>query len=193
MKLNKTWIVIVLIGAAVCAALAFQNSAPYKVLFEKARFTMETKGDLEGAVELFDEIIKKYPNARDYAAKSLYLMGICYEKLGKQQAQKAHAAFQRVVSDYPEQTEEVRLANERLLASHSDRITVREVWPDYTAGMPSPDGRYFSFIDWDADGNLGIRDLMTGEKKVLTSNSEAPNDFAERSAFSPDGTKIAYD
>jgi Tol biopolymer transport system component len=193
MKLNKLWIVIVLIGAAVCAALAVQNSEPYKVLFEKARFTMETKGDLENSIELFDEIIKKYPNARDYAAKSLYLMGTCYEKLGKKQAQKARAAFQRVVSDYPEQTEEVRLANERLLASHSDRITVREVWPGYTEGMPSPDGRYFSFVDWDADGNLGIRDLTTGEKKVLTSNSEAPKAYAEYSAFSPDGTKIAYD
>jgi Tol biopolymer transport system component len=199
MKLNKSWIVIVLIGAAVCAALAFQNSEPYKVLFEKARFTMETKGDLENAIELFDEIIKKYPNARDYAAKSLYLMGTCYEKLGKQQAQQARAAFQRVVSDYPEQTEEVRLANERLLASHSDRIIVREARTDYTRrsdyteGMPSPDGRYFSFIDWDADGNLGIRDLTTGQKKMLTSNPKASKDYALWSAFSPDSTKIAYD
>ncbi|MBN2266190.1 MAG: tetratricopeptide repeat protein, partial [Candidatus Aminicenantes bacterium] len=70
-------------------ASALQNSSQHKVLFEKAKFTMETKGDLKGAIDLFEEIIKKYPNERDYAAKSLYLIGICYEKLGERQAQQA--------------------------------------------------------------------------------------------------------
>ena len=46
MKLKSTWIAIVLIAAAACTALALQNSAQYEVLFEKARFLMETKGDL---------------------------------------------------------------------------------------------------------------------------------------------------
>ena len=114
MKLKRSWIVIMLIAAAACTALALQNSAQYEVLFEKAKFTMETKGDLKEAIGLFDEIIRKYPNVRDYAAKSLYLMGTCYEKLGEQQAQQARAAFQRIVDDYPEQTEEVRLARDKL-------------------------------------------------------------------------------
>jgi tetratricopeptide (TPR) repeat protein len=91
MRPIRLWIVIVLTTLAACAAPAVQNSAPYKILFEKARFTMETKGDLKGAIELFDEIVKKYPNVRDYAAKSLYLMGTCYEKLGEQQAQKRNS------------------------------------------------------------------------------------------------------
>ena len=34
------------LAVAVCAASAIQNSSQHKVLFEKAKFTMETKGDL---------------------------------------------------------------------------------------------------------------------------------------------------
>ena len=108
-------VAIGLTAAVVCAASALQNSSQHKVLFEKAKFTMETKGDLKGAIELFEEIIKKYPNERDYAAKSLYLMGVCYEKLGDRQAQQAQAAFQKIVEDYPDQTEAVNLAKEKLL------------------------------------------------------------------------------
>src|SRR4030042_1855522 len=119
MKLTKFFVLMAvaagLAAAVVCAASALQTSSDHKVLFEKAKFTMETKGDLKGAIELFEEIIKKYPNERDYAAKSLYLMGICYEKLGERQAQQAQAAFQKIVEDYPDQTEAVNLAKEKLL------------------------------------------------------------------------------
>ena len=128
MKLKRSWIVIVLTAAAACAALALQNSAQHEVLFEKAKFTMETKGDLKGAIELFDQIIKKYPNVRDYAAKSLYLMGTCYEKLGEQQAQQARSAFQRIVADYSDQTKEVSLAKEKLLAFQADQIILVDIW-----------------------------------------------------------------
>src|SRR4030043_493410 len=125
MRLKKSLVPIAMalgLAAAVCAASALQNSSQHKVLFEKAKFTMETKGDLKGAIELFEEIIKKYPNERDYAAKSLFLMGICYEKLGERQAQQAQAAFQRIVQDYPDQTEEANLAKEKLLVFQKAQV-----------------------------------------------------------------------
>jgi outer membrane protein assembly factor BamD (BamD/ComL family) len=84
MKLKKLLIhmtLVVGLAAAVSLAFSLQNSSQHKVLFEKAKFMMETKGDLEGAIGLFEEIINKYPNERYYAARSLYLIGTCYEKL----------------------------------------------------------------------------------------------------------------
>jgi len=98
-------------AAAVCAAFALQNSSEHKVLFEKAKFTMETKGDLKGAIDLFGEIIKKYPDERDYAAKSQLYIGMCYEKLGTAEAERA---FHKVIDNYPEQKNEVTIARERL-------------------------------------------------------------------------------
>ena len=110
MKHRKTFILVAFM-AVLLTATGFQDSPGYKILFEKAKFTMETKGDLTGAINIFNDIIKKYPKEREYAAKSQLYIGLCYEKLGVKEAQKA---YQKVVSGYPEQTETVKLANEKL-------------------------------------------------------------------------------
>ncbi|MBT6006370.1 MAG: hypothetical protein HOG79_11665, partial [Prolixibacteraceae bacterium] len=41
---------------------SFQNQQDHKVLFEKAKFTMETKGNLQEAIKLFEVIVKEFPN-----------------------------------------------------------------------------------------------------------------------------------
>jgi len=110
MNLKKVFILVVL-TAVVLMGFGFQNTLEHKVLFEKAKFTMETKGDLKGAINLFEQIIKKYPDERAYAAKSQLYIGLCYEKLGLKQAQKA---YQQVIDNYPEQAEAVKLAKEKL-------------------------------------------------------------------------------
>ncbi len=115
MSSKKTFILIAFTAAifivAILMAFGFQNSSEHKVLLEKAKFTMETKGDLTGAIKLFSEIIKKYPDEKEYAAKSQLYIGLCYEKLGLKEAQKA---FQKVIDKYPEQMEEVKVAKEKL-------------------------------------------------------------------------------
>lgn len=207
-KLSGTaakWIIFplaLLTGLAVAVSLASapQNSSQHKVLFEKAKFTMETKGDLKGAIDLFEEIIKKYPNERDYAAKSLYLIGICYEKLGERQAQQAQAAFQRIVHDYPDQTAEVSLAKEKLLvleraqasaATGEGEIRIRRVFPFRIIGPPSWDGRFFPC--WDDAGNLVIMDLITGKERRLTEKASwEKGDFAIDPIISPDGQQVVY-
>jgi Tol biopolymer transport system component len=203
MKIKRTWIVIFLTAVAACAALAFQNPAQYEVLFEKARFTMETKGDLKGAINIFDEIVQKYPDVPDYAAKSLYLMGTCYEKLGEQQAQQARAAFERIVQDYPNQTEEVRLARDKLQAQQAvmdqkgEGPTIRQVWSGPVtdaSGAVSPDGRYLCFADW-TTSDLAVRDMATGEVRRLTSKEGSPPGSYEApgaSIWAPDSRQIAY-
>lgn len=201
MKLKKSFILIAF-AAAVCVAFGFQNSSEHKVLFEKAKFTMETKGDLKGAIKLFEEIIRKYPNEREYAAKSLYLMGISYEKLGERQAKQAQAAFQRIVEDYPDQTEAVNMAKERLVVFQKVRgaaeasegeFRIRKIGPLEVLGGPSPDGRLISCVDWDT-GDLAIFDVASGKKYRITNKGSwaVSSDWAEESSFSPDGKSIAY-
>lgn len=201
MKLKKSFILIAF-AAAVCVAFGFQNSSEHKVLFEKAKFTMETKGDLKGAIKLFEEIIRKYPNEREYAAKSLYLMGISYEKLGERQAKQAQAAFQRIVEDYPDQTEAVNMAKERLVVFQKVRgaaeasegeFRIRKIGPLEVMGGPSPDGRLISCVDWDT-GDLAIFDVASGKKHRITNKGSwaVSSDWAQESSFSPDGKSIAY-
>ncbi|MFH1250335.1 MAG: tetratricopeptide repeat protein [bacterium] len=199
MKHKKTFILVALI-AVLFTALGFQTSPDYKILFEKAKFTMETKGVLNGAINLFNDIIKKYPKEREYAAKSQLYIGLCYEKSGVKEAQKA---YQKVINSYPEQTEAVKLANEKLslllkagTTAKSTEITIRRVWAGTGTsweGGPSPDGRYLSYTDWET-GDLAVHDLVTGENLRLTKKVSwaASSESAGRSLFSPDGKLVAY-
>ena len=204
-KLTKSFIpmaVAIGLAVAVCAASALQNSSQHKVLFEKAKFMMETKGDLKGAIELFEEIIKKYPNERDYAAKSLYLMGVCYEKLGERQAQQAQAAFQRIVEDYPDQTAAVTAAKEKLdllarahlLTGKGDKeLRIRKVREGSDVAFfhsVSPDGKFASGVD-EETSDLIIMELATGKKRALTTNPGFEW-YPEYSLFSPDSRQVAF-
>jgi Tol biopolymer transport system component len=58
---------------------------------------------------------------------------------------------------------------------------------------PSPDGRWFSYVDWDT-GNLARYSLETDESRDLTNKGTWADseEFAEVSAISPDGGKIAF-
>jgi Tol biopolymer transport system component len=58
---------------------------------------------------------------------------------------------------------------------------------------PSPDGHFVSYVDW-SDGNLVIRDLATDEIRHVTDKGSwaESSTFAETSAWSSDGTCIAY-
>lgn len=91
---------------------SFQTQQDHKVLFEKAKYTMETKADLKEAINLFESLIKTYPNEKEYLAKSLLYQGMCYEKLGNQEAAKK---YQRVIDNFSSQKNEVALAKVRLV------------------------------------------------------------------------------
>jgi len=172
-------------------------------LYEAAVFKKEAEGDLEGAIQIFLKVIAKFPENRKVAAKAQLQIGICYEKLGMQEAQKA---FQSVVDKYPEQTQEVALAKEKLvnleraqaaLETGDRELKIRKVWTSADRnddfGVPSFDGRYASFADWKT-GDLALRDLKTGETRRLTNDGtwKKPMEFTLNSVISPDNRWVAY-
>ena len=108
---TKHFLLLVLFLASTLPTIAFQEMQDHKVLFEKAKYTMETKADLKEAITLFESLITTYPNEKEYAAKAQLNIGLCYEKLGLKEAQKA---YQKVLDNYPGQAQEIALARERL-------------------------------------------------------------------------------
>jgi hypothetical protein len=197
MNHKRTLLIAVFIGVLL-TAYGFQTSPEYKILFEKAKFTMETKGDLNGAIALFNDIIKKYPKEREYAAKSQLYIGLCYEKLGVKEAQKA---YQKVVSSYPEQTEAVKLANEKLslllraeaTAGNEDKELsirrVKELSGMGILGTVSPDGRYLLYAE-DGDLDVTIYEIGTENKRLLIKGDIESDAYDSR--WSPDGKLVAY-
>jgi len=63
--------------------------------------------------------------------------------------------------------------------------------PGRVHGRPSFDGRYMSGVDAETN-DLVLRDIDTGQEWRLTSKDPASGDFADRSAISPDSTKVVY-
>ncbi len=192
------------LGAAFAAAALLFGAGRFRAAdhppsyrFQEAIDLMETKGDYPAAIRVFEELAKG--SDRNLAARSLLYVGLCYEKLGKDEARKA---YERVVRDYADQNEAAAEARTRLAAltqppgsNDHGAMAVRRVWADAEddEGGVSSDGRYLSYVHW-TTGDLAIRNLATKENRLLThkgSWSES-EEFALSSAISPDNKQVAF-
>jgi len=180
------------------ASLAYAQQTAEEI-YQAALYQEEVQGDLEGAIGVYERILREFPGNRPTAAKALMHIGLCHEKLGSREAQQA---YERLVRDYADQTEMARLARTRLAVlrepleqAEASKVVARRVWAGHYSrdidfsGGPSPDGRYLTYTDWNT-GDIALRDLVTEESRRLTNHG--PNDYASGSAFSPDGQRVAY-
>jgi len=134
------------------------------------------------------------------AVKAQLHLGLCYEKLGLRQAQKA---FENVINNFPEQEEEVKIARQKLarllkakvvIEDKEKELTMKKVFtvaPRDLVGTPSPDGRNLSTVDW-TTGDLAIKEIPSGKLHHLTHNHTEAAEYALISIWSPDGKKLAY-
>ena len=171
-------------------------------LFQEALYMEEAEGDLERAIELFQKILEQFPEEREAAVKAQLHIGLCYEKLGLKEAQDA---FEKVVDNFPEQEEEVKIARQKLnrllkvkivIEDKEKELTMKKVFtvaPRDLVGTPSPDGRYFSTVDW-TTGDLAIKEIPSGKLHRLTHKGTwaESTEYALVSIWSPDGKKLAY-
>ncbi len=192
MQLKRN-IAILAIAALVFTSPAWGQSA--STLLQEGIFIEETVGDLDAAIEIYERIAASAEKNRTYAALAQYRLGMCYLKKG--QKQDAAVAFRKLIDRFPMQTERVAQARVQLsaLGKPISAMATRQVWaPAYDLmGMPSPDGRYFSYVNW-TKGNLALHDFKTGENRDLTDEGtwETPNQFCDVSIWSPDSQQIAY-
>ena len=180
------------------AALSQQSA---EEIYEAALLKKEAEGDLNGAIEIFQKIVKTFPEKRDIAAKAQLQIGICYEKLGMQEAQRA---FQNVVDKYPEQTQEVALARERLakivkaLAEETRKPSFRKIRIPANPGngVLSPDGKLLAFASqgsvWVVPIHGRVQPDLAGEPVRLTEPLGALNLGNTMVAWSGDGQWIAF-
>ena len=108
---TRDFLMVVIILITTNASWAIQEQQDHRILFEKAKYTMETKADFKEAITLFESLIKTYPDEKEYAAKAQFYVGLCFEKLG---LKEARIAYQKVLDNYPDQEQEIALAKERL-------------------------------------------------------------------------------
>jgi Tol biopolymer transport system component len=89
----------------------------------------------------------------------------------------------------------VMVGNGARPVSAQTKQAARQVWTGeevYANGSVSGDGRLLSFTDYKT-GGLAIRNLVTGENRLLTNDSKAwENGFADASNVSPDGRQVSF-
>src|SRR5438045_987908 len=81
-------------------------------LLQSGIYSEETKGDLDDALKLYQQVVAEAKGAQAVAAQAQYHLGLCYYK--KKNYTAANAAFEKLAKDYPEQKELVALASEYL-------------------------------------------------------------------------------
>jgi Tol biopolymer transport system component len=184
---------LVLTGAALAPVQLAAQSAPD--LYQQALRRERTEGDLVGAIRLYEQVVRT--TDRTLAARALLRIGEAYEQLGRAEAT---AAYQRLVREFGDQAEPAAQARVRLAAlttfatpaAAPAGLTMRRVWHDPgvdVEGMPTPDGRYLTFVDW-MTGDLAIRDLAAGQHRLLTRVGYPA--YALFSSVSPDGQMVAF-
>jgi Tol biopolymer transport system component len=211
MKINKVKSIgvisfIAILGALVSVAGIARQAEDPGVLLRAAIEKEEVDGNLQGAIDMYKQIVVKHGDNRAIAAKAQLRIGLCYEKLGREQAGRAQKAFEKVIESYPDQTEAVNLAKEKLTLlsrtqalkkAGSAEFSIRQVWAEPgtdTSGCISPDGRYLTFVDWET-GDLAMRDLVSGTDRRLTNKGtweQSPGEMAGESKWTRDGRRIVY-
>ena len=169
-------------------------------LFAQAMHQEDAVGNPTAALELYRQVLAAKPD-RALAARAELRIGICHQRLGNQAA--AAAAFARVMSGYADQPAVVAEARARAAApsvagqpaTGSASLQAVQI---YSGGdldarpSPSPDGRYLAIVDYSTEGDVGVMDLTTGTRRMLTRDADYRTGFAYRPVFSPDGNQIIY-
>ncbi len=198
LRIMKTHLSLIIAFVLLTGSLTAQDKKASASL-TTAIYEEEVTGNLDKAVQLYQDILKNFSNDRPVAAKALYHLGLVNEKMGKQ---KATEYFNRLVNSYPDQTEMAALAKAKLAAltgppsrTPGTEMMIRRVWsgPEVdVTGSPSPDGKYLSIQDSES-GDLATWDIEGGQKRRLTNKGNWSNsEMVLGSTWSPDGKKIAF-
>src|SRR5580700_3113902 len=106
---------VVLIFAA--AAVLAGQTADMGVLLQRAIRKENVEGDLNGAIDLYKQVVAGASN-RAVVAKALLGLGECYEKQGNREAQRV---YERLVKEFSDQAEAAHEAQARLAAMGQTR------------------------------------------------------------------------
>lgn len=152
----KSTIYFLVIMAFILGSVSPIYSQNSEQLYQKGLMKEEGEGELSEAIVLYNQIVENQDAAKSLQAKALLHIGMCYEKMGMQEATKA---YQNLVNNFPRQESEVAIAKERLshLILISEKIsktplkpTFREIKtpfsiPFWSGSSFSPDGKIMAF------------------------------------------------
>lgn len=110
MKNQKNITTIILLAAALLTQSATAKTPA--VLLQEALYAEETEGNLEKAIEIYEEVLDEASQIQRIASRATYQLGLCYLK--KDQNDQAAKYFQQVITNFPNRTIIVKKAKKQL-------------------------------------------------------------------------------
>jgi len=151
-----------------------------EVLLQRAMNAEQVEGDLEQAISLYREIVQRHGSVRPVAANALLRLGLCYERLGREEAINA---YERLLAEYGDQSEMATEARARLAVLRAEQTTatavrpgtrlISDVYPEIIR-TPLRDGRHL--LNYDTTSNTFVLvDIESGSARpLLTTDSTLP-------------------
>jgi len=199
---NGRKILLPILLTASCLLFVFGNLTSQESaeeIFEKAVYYEDVQGDLQKAIGLYEHILKQFPDRRPIAAKAQLHIGLCYEKIGLKDAEEAYLS---VIKNFPEQTDEVAVARDRLAGierslaklERQPKFRKIEIASKPQNGVLSPDGNKLAIISegavWVVPLHGKVDSDIAGEP-VRLNDVEGIWDNGSLMAWSADGKWIA--
>ncbi len=110
MRRHMTLFIVAALLAGLLAPAVYAKSAPE--LLREGLYAEEVEGNLDAAIGIYQQIILDSSAPRNLVAQALYRQGAC--QLKKKNEPEARAAFQKLVTEYSDQTELVEKAKPML-------------------------------------------------------------------------------
>ncbi len=169
-----------------------QRSDKSDALLENATQAELVDGNLKKAIGLYQQIVASHSAERPAAAAALLGLGRCYEQLGDARTRQT---YERLITQYGDQTREVTTARRRLAALADDlrtrddrtEVVVREVW-SRPERMVSSGGGASSVVIF---SDLAVHDPETQETRRLLGGARAAA-YPVLSPDPPNRRRVAY-
>ena len=150
---------LALLGATPALAQSGQD------LFQQALVQEQAEGNLRSAIVLYGRIVTDFILDRPLVAQALMRIGRAYDKLGDA---AARTAYERIVAEYADQREALRVARERL----------RVLDPDGRGAVVPPGGDAKFTLLWNPKGVISRADIdysPDGSRFVTVGLTDAGN------------------
>jgi len=187
------WIAAAPLGTAAMAATAAPAAAakpasePVSELLEKAIYKEESAGDLDAAIQIYQQIIQQAEANRHAVAEAHYRLGMCLIKKGDKE--KGREILTKLVEGYPEEKDMVKKAHEQLQPALD---LIPAPWKNgeaFTLSILAPSGNEIgtlSYTAWLTEVNGTPAWEISGEQSVsLSSFTQSTRVVAERDTFAP--------
>src|SRR5476651_2354054 len=112
MKTIIVWLTVLgtLVVATTAAIRAQTPVESPSELLEKGIYNQDTKGDLDSAIAIYQQVVSESNNNHQIAAHAQFRLGQCYLK--KNQPADATAAFEKLIHDFPNEKALIAQARE---------------------------------------------------------------------------------